>query len=531
MTDAVGAVLEGYLDLRWRLNPVEATYVGRHDLDHLLGDFRRERIREFSAALKSYTLSLESVEADSLEDEIDRTAALHSARHDLLVLERERPFARDPSFHVSHALGGLFLLLVREPVDAAHRARALVARLEAIPEFFANAREVLTDPVNVFVQVAREMIPGSVALVRDGLDDPDLDLSAADAEALRLARERAVTALLEMSDALAEMEEQASADVAIGRDLFDRKLHTAHMIQENADELLRYGERLVAEAKGELARVAEEMRPGASWRELVEELRRDVPAATSVIAEYESVMGAARDFTRERGIMPVPEAPLDIRPTPDFLRALVPFAAYQGPPALAEDQRGLFFVTLPVDGEPWRATCRAELASTALHEAYPGHHLQIATANRLPRIVRRVLSTPAAQEGWALYCESLMVETGFLSTPAQRLFQAHHLLWRALRIVLDVSLHTRGMTVETAARMLREELGFDERSAESEARRYGAYPTYQLCYAVGRRDILQLREDARAARGAAFSLESFHRELLSYGALPIPLARWGMGLA
>ena len=531
MSEPLDAVLEGYLDLRWRLNPVEGTFVGRHDLDDRFGDFRRGAVHDFVVALRSYASSLEGAEAATLDDEIDQTAALHSARHDLLVLEREKPFARDPSFHLSHALSGLFLLLARPGGDAARRAAAIVGRLEALPEFLDSAKEVLTEPRAVFVQTGQSMIGGSVSLVREGLDEAGVDFVGVDPERLDLARERAVTALLEFGDLLAEMEETAVDDVAIGRDLFDRKLHTAHMIQENADELLRYGERLREEARAELQRWAEVIRPGGSWREVAEVLRHDLPAPETALAEYEEVMRQAREFTREHDLMPVPRGELAVVATPSFLRALVPFAAYQGPAVFDDDQRGLFFVTLPAPGEPWRTHCRAELASTALHEGYPGHHLQIVTANRLPRLVRRVLSTPVAQEGWALYCESLMAETGFLARPEQRFFQAHHLLWRALRIVLDVSLHTRGMSVSEAARCLREELGFDAASAESEARRYGAYPTYQLSYAVGRRDILKLREDAQRARGASFSMRAFHQELLGYGALPIPLARWGMGLA
>jgi uncharacterized protein (DUF885 family) len=157
--------------------------------------------------------------------------------------------------------------------------------------------------------------------------------------------------------------------------------------------------------------------------------------------------------------------------------------------------------------------------------------LQIVTASLLPRAVRRVLSSPAAQEGWALYCENLMAEQGFISDPSARFFQVHHLLWRALRVILDVSLHTRGMTVDTAAALLRDELSLEENAARAEAVRYCAFPTYQLCYALGRREILKLRNDARDARGAMFSLRAFHDELLAYGALPTPLARWGMGLA
>ena len=144
--------------------------------------------------------------------------------------------------------------------------------------------------------------------------------------------------------------------------------------------------------------------------------------------------------------------------------------------------------------------------------------------------MRRVLATPAAREGWALYCESLMAEEGFLSSPGERLFHAHHLLWRALRVILDVKLHTKKMPVADAARLLRDELGFTDVAAAAEVARYCAYPTYQICYAVGRRDILQLRDDARRARGSDFSLSDFHDELLSYGGLPTALARWGMGL-
>ncbi|MFN2399877.1 MAG: DUF885 domain-containing protein [Gemmatimonadaceae bacterium] len=530
MSARLAAVLDGYLDLRWRIDPVEASAAGIHTFDGKLANFDALSVREYIAALRAYALSLEEEEADSLDDEIDRTAALHAVRHDLLVLEREKPFARDPAYHLTHALNGIFVLLVRNGAGPDHRARAVLERLREIPAFLDRARTSLTRPGRIFVESARGMVKGGLALLSEAVGDEVMGSAAVSPDDVRTAHDDAAKSMLEFGAELAEIAERADDDFAIGRDLFDKKLHTAHMIQDNADELLRYGQRLRAEAEAELERLSAEIKPGSDWRNVVRELRADVPTRESAIEEFAQAMRNARSFTAERGLMTVVTSPLDVVPTPGFLDSLVPFAAYQPPPAFSEDQRGLFFVTLPDHGKPWRGQCRSELPSTALHEGVPGHHQHLVSANRRERPVRRVLATPAMVEGWALYCESLMAEQGFFTTPAERLFQAHHLLWRALRIELDVSLQTRGMTPEAASQVLQQDLGFDPASADAEVRRYCSMPTYQLCYAVGRRDLLRLRDDARRARGDAFSLAAFHDELLSYGVLPVALARWGMGL-
>src|SRR5690606_31070533 len=146
------------------------------------------------------------------------------------------------------------------------------------------------------------------------------------------------------------MEEDAGEKFAIGRELFDRKLHTAHMIRDGADELLRYGEQLRAEATAELERLAAEIEPGRHWRDVLARLREDVPRSSSVLDEYCASLAAARDFTESRGLMTVTEAPVDVEHTPGFLRMMIPFAAYQGPGAFEEEQRGRFFVTLPAAG-------------------------------------------------------------------------------------------------------------------------------------------------------------------------------------
>jgi uncharacterized protein (DUF885 family) len=186
-------------------------------------------------------------------------------------------------------------------------------------------------------------------------------------------------------------------------------------------------------------------------------------------------------------------------------------------------------VTVP-DAARLKDHCVHEIACTALHEGYPGHHLMFLRAQAEASPVRRVVSSPLTVEGWALYCEDLMTDQEFFATPEEVFFQRLHLLWRAVRVVLDIRLHTMGMSVDAAVQLMVDSLGIGRGSAESEVQRYCGAPAYQLCYAVGRRELLRLREDYRKRAGAAFSLRAFHDEVLSYGGLPVSLIRWGMGL-
>jgi uncharacterized protein (DUF885 family) len=134
-------------------------------------------------------------------------------------------------------------------------------------------------------------------------------------------------------------------------------------------------------------------------------------------------------------------------------------------------------------------------------------------------------------EGWALYSEQLMGEGDYYASEEAKLFQLVNLLWRAVRVVLDVGLHTRGMMPAEAVDYMVEHLPIERPSAEAEVRRYCAWPTYQLCYAVGRRELLRLRDAYMSREGAGYRARRFHDELMGYGGLPVSLASWGMGLA
>ena len=523
-------LVRSFLDLRWQLDPVSATQAGVSGFDDRLGRFTRADIKVAVAGLKSMSLAFEELEVEDLHESIDLTATLNDIRVTLMRYEKERPHELNPEFHLSHLLSGLFTLLVRGNGDKAQRAAALAGRLTDMPRFLDDAEATLTRPAPIFTRTALSVSRGGSALLKEAI--PEF-AAALPAESRRLVEEAlpgARDALKEFHDFLAgELTDRSDGDFAIGRDAFDFRLHYEHALKETAPGLLRYGEQLLEEVEGDLARRAEALAPGTPWRELAERLRADHPAAVGLVNLYALQMERAREFVARQKLTSIPEGPLEVIATPSFMKPLIPFAAYEPPGAFSDDRRGWFYVTVP-DEAQLRDHCVHEIGCTALHEGYPGHHLQFLHAQNQDSPVRRVIGSPLTIEGWALYCEELMMAQGFLARPEEIFFQRLHLLWRAARIVVDVKLHTEGMLVGEAVQFMMKTVGLSQASAEAEVSRYCGAPAYQLCYAVGRRELSRLRDDYQARAGASYSLGKFHDEVLSYGGLPVALMRWGMGL-
>jgi len=519
-----------YLDLRWQLDPVAATQAGVHAHDGRLGEFARPQIKVALAALKAMASAFEYCEAGSLADEVDQTAVLNDLRATVARFEKEKPHERSAEFHLSHLLDGLFALLLRPDQPAEARGRALAERLKAAPRFLKDARETLRRPARVFTETALAVAQGGRALFGEAMEEFAAGLAPAGRAALLEALGDARTAFDEFVEFVGgELLDRSDADFAIGTDQFNFRLHFEHALRESAPELLRFGEALVKAQEAELVRRAEVLAPGVSWRELVRRLRQLHPPRAALVGEYGGAMERARRFVGEHDLMTIPEGKLEVVATPAFMQPLIPFAAYDPPGAFAPSRTGWFYVSVP-DESQLREHSVHELGTTALHEGYPGHHVQFLAAQAQASPVRKVLGTPLSWEGWALYCEQMMGEQGFYAHPEEAFFQQMHMLWRAVRVVLDVRLQTCGMTVEQAVRYMMDTLDLARPSAEAEVRRYCGNPGQALCYAVGCHELMRLRDDCRRREGGAFSLKRFHDEVLSYGGLPVSLMRWGMGL-
>lgn len=531
-------LLDEFFAFWWRTHPTEATVAGLHEYDGELERYDAASLDEKTRHLRQYLDVFRRYAPSSPVEMLDVELVRSRIAWELHELEEVRLQERSPLHYVEGPLNALYLAAVREYAPAAERARRAAERLRALPRLLDESRENLHAAAPVLVEAAAQVARSGLGLIEQvlplhlgrALEDDAREFAAW--ENARLGAESALAAYAQWLEE--ELAPRATGDFALGRAAFETRLRYAHGLADTAASLAEYGEALKRETERELDDIAAKLDGGRGrWRDVYDRLRADHPPADGLLDAYADAVSRAREFVLERGLATPPQdETLDVIATPAYLRPLIPYAAYQAPAPHETEQRGLFFVTVPAaEAEDiLREHSVYGITITALHEAYPGHHLQLSRANRADSEPRRVFWTPVFAEGWALYCEELMWEQGFYTDPRERLFQLRDLLWRACRVIVDVGLHAGGWTPEQAVDYLVREAALERQSAEIEVRRYCAEATYPMSYAVGKREILRLRELYRARAGTAFDLGGFHDRLLEWGTIPPSLIARVMGL-
>jgi uncharacterized protein (DUF885 family) len=318
---------------------------------------------------------------------------------------------------------------------------------------------------------------------------------------------------------------------AIGRELFDFKLKREHLLDFDADALLQFGERAVRTTQDQLAEVARRIDASKSWGEIVEDSRRNLPDEQALLDEYRTGVDQAKQFVRDRKLVSIPTGEsLQVVETPTFMRPTVPYAAYMPAGGFEPHQDGLYYVT-PLNDRLTPDERRQQMFGhnrygmllTNVHEGYPGHHLQLVHASAVDSPVRKLLWNTVFCEGWALYCEQMVLDEGLTSDARHRMFQLKDQLWRACRVVIDVKLHTGRMSFDEAVDMLVDVAHLERPNAIGEVRRYTQSATQPMSYLIGKHQILDLREREKRRLGSLFDLRSFHDRLLSYGTIPVAL--------
>lgn len=518
--------------------PVAATQLGDHRFDDRLSDYSQATLarqeREVRQALAEFEVL--DTEGFSLDARIDHRLMVQIAKSILRDFEKFKGHLRNPGMYSDECLGGVFLLLVREFAPLEERLERALGRLKAVPRVLAQGKENLKpeEVPPVWNEIALESAQQGLGLFTMLI--PALAQQAPKlAPELNEASQAAARALEDYARFLREeVAPKARGDFAVGRELFEELLRENHMLDYSADELLQMGWRLFEETQAQMEELARKIDPTKSAKELLEAAKADHPKAEELLEVYRREMARVRQFVLEQGIASIPEGEsLKVEPTPPFLRGIIPYAGYMMPGPLEKVQQGIFLVT-PVDpnsppeeqeeklkGHNW-----AKLPVTALHEAYPGHHLQLVYANQvgsLPRKLGAFLSTLFI-EGWAFYCEELMERLGYIDKPLQRLGRLADQLWRAARIILDVSLHTGKMTVEEAVDFLVERAGLERTNALAEVRRYTLSPTQPMSYLIGKLEILKIIDEYKKRHPKA-TLKEVHDAILSCGSLPPRLMR------
>jgi uncharacterized protein (DUF885 family) len=521
------------LDYGWRTNPVGATFVGIHTYDRELGEFTPEFFAEQARQSREFVRKLDAFDRKLLQpgEAIDWRLLRDSCEQNARATEEIRFWEKDPAGPIGLGLYGVFVLALRDFAPLEQRAEAMLSRLKQVPGIIEQGRAVVKNSPEVFTRTALGVVQGGLSFYRGFLPAIADQVPALKADLLDASR-KAVEAVENYQTFLKDdYLPRSNGSYAIGRELFDFLLRVGHGLPYNADDLVEIANRILAETESAMVKLAREIDPARQWPEIIAALKLDHPAPAELLDAYRKEMARARDFTREHGLVSIPDGEtLELIWTPPFDRGTIPYAAYMAPAPFEADQKGFFYVT-PVDDqlppekqeEQLQGHSRFKIPVTALHEAYPGHHLQLVWSNKAGSRTRKVLGTSVFAEGWALYCEELMYDKGFYTDPRIRLAQLKDQIWRCCRVIIDVGLHTQGMTFEQAVDMLVNRAGVERVNAETEVKRYTLTPTQPMSYIIGKHQIMNLRREYEQRRGVRFNLREFHDKLLSYGTIPVAI--------
>ncbi len=509
--------------------PEVATFFGIHEHDGDLAGAGRDAVDEEVAFYERTIDELSAVDPGELTSDraLDRDLAIHQARLGHFWLTEYRPWAG--SSEAAGQIGeAIFPLFTRDFAPLAERLGSIVSRLERAPRYLLESRERVSDPVRLWVELDLEstrQLPGfldiiAAAAASEGAGDELVGHLKAASDATKAALEDHAAWLT--NDVLP----RANADWAAGPERFEEMLRLREL-GADGDAILAVGEELLGAEKAARDALGSQIEPGASPAEVLDAVKNDHASSfAESLGEYRASMDAARAFVADHGIASLPEEDhLDVIETPAFIRHLVPFAAYYDPAKFDAVPVGTYIVTPPSSPEMMREHNRSAIGNTSVHEAYPGHHHQLAAAITNPSLVRLFSGAPEFTEGWAFYCERMMKEAGFEDTPKGWFVVHTDAIWRATRIILDVMLHRGLIGFDEAVDRLVAETGFERPAALAEVRRYTSTPTYQLSYLYGRHMIEALRDEVRRERGAVFDLREFHDTLIYGGTMPVSYAR------
>jgi len=523
VAEAIERLTREYLDLTIDFSPITATHYGIHSFDGLLDDLTEANLDTWARKLAGLEGRVRALRPDDEETTADRDALAASVAEDLFVHEIERPWRRNPYRVAITVPTAILPLIARDYAPLEERLGNVALRLEATPRFLAQAIELLDEPCPaLWRRMAVAAASGGATFMASALSP--LAAGTPLADRVQTAADRAAAALRDFATWLEDDHAtrfSKDAPFAIGEVAQAQKLREVHCFAQSPADFVALAETQIAALKTQLAEQAAKL-GGDDWKATLDNLKANHPSMDDLLPTYRKELERLETFVFEHDLASNPEAGAEIEATPAFLRDVLGYAAYFPPGPLDQHQQGYFWVTPPPQPAGLRDHSYAMIPAVAAHEGYPGHHLQIMSVNRLSSLTRRVIRSNPMIEGWGLYTEQLMHDTGYYDDAA-RLGQLSMRLFRAIRIILDMQLQSGEVTYDQAVTRAITEAGLSEPTARSEVARYTMEPTQPFSYLVGCLELERLRAESQARLGDAFHLRRFHDRVLAYGHMPPPL--------
>ena len=523
--------VDDYLSFLYEVHPTGATLDGVHVHDDLIEDFRRSAIDTHVSALAGFGRRLDGIPVENLPavEQVEHQIIAANIRARQFELEAVRSWERNPHVYADTLASSLAAQAIFTYAPETERARRVLSKLRQVPRLVQAARDNIKEPPAIFVKVGIDTWRGAMSFIHNDLprafSNVDMHLLGDLADACEEAFKQIGAYVDDLEN---DIRPKAKGTFRLGRDRFEQKLRLEEGISLPTDRLLAIATRELAATQEEFRQAAGRMNGGdpiEAWRKA----KRKHPQAGSLIAAARGQLDELHTFLSRTPVMSMPESgSITVAPTPEFFRWSSASMWTPGP-FESKPSRAMYYLT---DVDPkWEEDRKSEhmldfnlptLWAISIHEVYPGHFMHYQFLKKVESKVRRsTLFAPASyMEGWAHYCEQMMIEAGFgRGDQSIKLGQLAEALVRLARFVVGIRLHTEDWSVEQGVRFFKEEAFLEDASARREAERGTFDPTY-LVYSAGKLMLLKLRRDWYEEQGGKPNLRAFHDTLLSHGSAP-----------
>ncbi len=543
-----------YIDEFPALSPVAATALGDHRFDGRLDEVSEKARAERRAFCRKYLEQLREIDPIQLSraNQVDHALLEQDLEGTLWRIDTLQEWAWNPLVYTELAGGAVYGLMAREFAPLPSRLNHVADRLEQFPRLLGQVRDTL-DPARVpkiHAETAVRQNRGVLSIL-DNLVEPHVGkLPEEQRERLERAMATARAAVREHQQWLeTKLLPHARGDFRLGPQLFDRKLAFTLKSPLTRNEVRRRAERELKRVRDEMYDISREVyreqypstrfpdRPPEAYKQAIiraclELAYRDAPAADEIVKTAKRSLEITTAFAREKDLITLPPDPVEIIIMPEFQRGVS--LAYCDSPGPLDVGLKTFYAVAPLP-EDWtekqiRSFLREynvrSIHDLTMHEAMPGHFVQLAHSNRYPGKLRAVLSSGVFIEGWAVYTERMMVDEGFLDgDPLMRLINLKWYLRGIGNAIIDQAIHTEGMTRDAAMQLMMEDTFQEEREAAAKWVRAQLTSTQLSTYFVGTLEHFDLRRDIEKAWGKDFDLKTYHDKILSFGSPPVQVVK------